>query len=283
MYCKNCGKKLEKDEIFCGQCGQRIVPQKEKEQGNTGLVVSIVAIALVVCAVIVVVAVIDSSKTGQDTVKTPSGARMTAESTQPSQVTDSPEAEPTDLPQERASSAVVTDQMKKELEPLLNETTGFFALMGNMNHVEDSNLARTMMAYYNLQYRDNIIDYSEKETVAKPKVEAEMRNLFGENAQYELEYRDTFPGYLYLKEDGYVRYNGGDWGDGIPYGKTLSVVSTGTDQYRLVRHVGVKNSDTGEISWYRKITCDIVKKPSGKYGYYIVAFRDYRKGDSKAN
>ena len=282
MFCKKCGKKLEKDEIFCGQCGQRIVPQEEKK-GKTGLVVSIVAIALVVCAVIVVVAVLSSKKTGQDTAMTPSGERITAEATQPSQVTDSPTAEPTEPPQESATPAVVTDRVKKELKPIMNETTYFFALMGNADRVEDSNLVRTMMAYYNLQYRDNTIDYSEKEAVAKPKVEAEMRNLFGENAEYELEYRDTFPGYLYLKEDGYVRYNGGDWGDGIPYGKTLSVVSTGADRYRLVRRVGVKNSDTGEIFWYRKITCDLVKKPSGKYGYYIEAFRDYRKGDSKAD
>ena len=34
MFCEKCGKKLEKDEIFCGQCGQRIVPKEEKKKGK---------------------------------------------------------------------------------------------------------------------------------------------------------------------------------------------------------------------------------------------------------
>ena len=282
MFCEKCGKKLEKDEIFCGQCGQRIVPKEEKKKGKAGLIVSIVAIALAVGVVIAIVVLLCLGKSGQDTMK-PSGERTTAQATQPAQVTASPTAAPTEQTQESAPSEVVTDQMKKELEPLMGETTYFFALMGDADHVEDSNLARTMMVYYNLQYPDGLIEYTEKETVAKPKVEAEMWNLFGENAKYELEYRDTFPGYLYVKEDGYVRYNSGDWGEGIPHGKTLSVVSTGDGQYRLVRYVGVKSSDTGEVFWSKKITCDIVKKPSAKYGYYIARFRDYRKGDSQAD
>lgn len=277
MYCQKCGKKLEDGEIFCGQCGERIDQNHGEKKGKGALVISIIAIVLAAGVLVTIILLFCLRRTEKgNSTPVQQSATATADATDSSAGT--PEPEPTKEP---FQPAVVTDEMKKELEPLMKETTYYFALVGEAERVEDSDLCRTIMVYYNLQYRDDVIGYSEKESVAKPKVEAELYNLFGEDSKYELEYQETYPGYLYIKKDGDIQYNGGDWGDGMPWGKTISVVETAPEQYRVVRHTGVKSSDTGEVFYNRKITCDVVKNPSGKYGYNITHFREYQRGDTK--
>lgn len=281
MYCEKCGKKLIDGEIFCGQCGERIDQKQGEKKGKGALVISIIAIVLAAGVLVAIIVLFCLGRTKKED-STP--MQQTATATGPAtDATDSsvgtPEPEPTKEP---FQPAVVTDKVKKELEPLMKETTYYFALIGEAEQVDDSDLYRTIMVYYNLQYRDDVIGYSEKESVAKPKVEKELFNLFGEDSKYELKYQETYPGYLYIKKDGDIQYNGGDWGDGIPWGKTISIVETAPEQYRVVRHTGVKSSDTGEVFYNRKITCDVIKNPSGKYGYNITHFREYQRGDTKA-
>lgn len=282
MFCSKCGKKLETSEIFCSQCGQRVEPQTDSRNRKKSIIIGIIVIAIVVVVVITGIVLLCLRNKEQKVLETSKGSPA-AETVQPVQETVQPTEEPTEPPEEKEQSVVVTDQMKNELEPLMEETNYFFYLLMETERIKDSDLIRTMMVYYNLQYRDGDIDFSEKEENAKPKVETELWNLFGETCKYELKYDETYPGYLYVKENGNVRYNGGDLGECTPCGKTVSVVKTGTDQYRLVRRVGAKSTETGETFWYRKVTCDIVKNSSGKYGYNITAFREYRKGDAKAD
>ncbi len=275
MYCEKCGEKIGDEDTVCPKCGQR-QSRKEDHRGRAAFICVVVALL-----VVFYILRVESQNNNQTSDPVGTAPQESGRQTELPVASSEPKPEPeTEQPTATPFAAHdVTDEMKENLKPIMNQTTYFFGLLMEVDKINWDDQMCTIMTYYNLEYRDSKIKYNETEKKARPQVEKEMQHLFGSSVKYALKTTQDYPGYLYSVEDGCIVYNGGDLGDAKPIGKTLYVAETEPDVYRVVRHMGLKDRITGEKIYSKKITCTVKKDETSKYGYIITGVRMYQKGD----
>ena len=294
MRCPNCKTELKQDDIYCYQCGTRINWFWRYKIHLIVVVAVIVFFAIGGTTVFTLYknGVFDGKKEVAVVQKEEKDTVATGESSsennpaQPPQEADA-KATATPAQQGREISNFVpedkTKEMKKKLEEIVTQSAPFLSLcvrweeLGGGHFAWDNQVA-TQAVLYDLLYGDpssrtgkmHLQGYDNRYAGIAKSVKKEMKQRYDDAYTFDMSYGDTFPYYLFRKQNKKVEYGGEELQSEKCDASITKVTQIEKDTYEAVIKAGlVKTYNPSQGTW-EKFKLTLRKNKKSKYGYSIM-------------
>lgn len=291
MRCPNCKTELKQDDVYCYQCGTKI---NWFWRFKTHLIVAAVVMIVLAGGTITGVTlyrngVFDAKK---DTV-----AEQPAQTQAPSKKGNKTEksaiqtAKPTAAPGQVTKDTVASDfvavdktkEIKPKLKDLTEQTAPFLSLcvrwkdLGGGKFTWDNQVA-TQAVLYDMLYGDpasgtgemHVRGYDNSYAGIARRVKKEMKARYGDAYAFDLSYGDTFPYYLFRKQNKKIEYAGEELRSEKCDAKVTKVTQVATDTYEAEIKAGIVKTYNSSNGTWKKFKLTIVKDKKSKYGYHIT-------------
>ena len=291
MRCPNCKTELKQDDVYCYQCGTRI---NWFWRFKTHLITAAVGIIVLAGGTITGVTLnkngaLEAKKDNE--AAQPSQTRETSnedgKTDEKSVQTPKPTVEPGQTTQDTAASDFIavnkTKDMKPKLKSLTEQTAPFLSLcarwkdLGGGKFAWDNQVA-TQAVLYDMLYGDpasgtgemHVRGYDNSYAGIARRVKKEMKARYGDAFTFDLSYGDTFPYYLFRKQNKKIEYAGEELRSEKCDANVTKVTQEAVDTYEAEIKAGIVKTYNSSNGTWKKFKLTIVKDKKSKYGYHIT-------------
>ena len=291
MRCPNCKTELKQDDVYCYQCGTRI---NWFWRFKTHLITAAVVIIVLAGGTITGVTLykngaFDAKK--DNVAEQPAQTRETSnedgKTDEKSVQTPKPTVEPGQTTQDTAASDFIavnkTKDMKPKLKSLTEQTATFLSLcarwkdLGGGKFAWDNQVA-TQAVLYDMLYGDpasgtgemHVRGYDNSYAGIARRVKKEMKARYGDAFTFDLSYGDTFPYYLFRKQNKKIEYAGEELRSEKCDANVTKVTQVAVDTYEAEIKAGIVKTYNSSNGTWKKFKLTIVKDKKSKYGYHIT-------------
>lgn len=291
MRCPNCKTELKQDDVYCYQCGTRI---NWFWRFKTHLITAAVVIIVLAGGTITGVTLykngaFDAKK--DNVAEQPAQTRETSnkdgKTDEKSVQTPKPTVEPGQTTQDTAASDFIavnkTKDMKPKLKSLTEQTAPFLSLCARWKDLGGGkfgwdNQVATQAVLYDMLYGDpasgtgemHVRGYDNSYAGIARRVKKEMKARYGDVFTFDLSYGDTFPYYLFRKQNKKIEYAGEELRSEKCDANVTKVTQVAVDTYEAEIKAGIVKTYNSSNGTWKKFKLTIVKDKKSKYGYHIT-------------
>ena len=252
MRCPNCKTELKQDDVYCYQCGTKI-------NWFWRFKTHLIAVAVVVIVL--------------------AGGTITGVTLYRNGVFDAKK----DTVASDFVAVNKTKEIKPKLKDLTEQTAPFLSLcvrwkdLGGDKFTWDNQVA-TQAVLYDMLYGDpasgtgemHVRGYDNSYAGIARRVKKEMKARYGDAYAFDLSYGDTFPYYLFRKQNKKIEYAGEELRSEKCDAKVTKVTQVAEDTYEAEVKAGIVKTYNSSNGTWKKFKLTIVKDKKSKYGYHIT-------------
>lgn len=291
MRCPNCKTELKQDDVYCYQCGTRINWfWRFKAHLITAAVIIVVLVGGTVTGVTLYKnGVFDAKKdtVAEQPVQTQEPAKNDAKADVKAAQTPKPTVAPGQTTADDSISdfAAVdkTKAMKPKLKKLTEQAAPFLSLcvrwkdLGGGKFAWDDQVA-TQAVLYDMLYGDpasgtgemHVRGYDNSYAGIASRVKKEMKARYGDSYAFDMTYGDTFPYYLFRKQNKKIEYAGEELRSEKCDAMITKVTQVAADEYEAEIKAGIVKTYNPSNGTWKKFKITVVKDKKSKYGYHIT-------------
>lgn len=291
MRCPNCKTELKQDDVYCYQCGTRI---NWFWRFKMHLIVAAVVIVVLAGGTVTGVTlykngVFDAKKdtVAEQPVQTQEPSKKDSKTEDGSAQTAKADVAPGQTTKDTAASDFIavdkTKDMKPKLKNLTEQTAPFLSLcvrwkdLGGGKFTWDNQVA-TQAVLYDMLYGDpatgtgemHVRGYDNSYAGIAKRVKKEMKARYGDAYTFDINYGDTFPYYLFRKQNKKIEYAGEELRSEKCDAKVTKVTQVAADTYKAEIKAGIVKTYNPSNGTWKKFKLTIVKDKKSKYGYHIT-------------
>ncbi|MGN1206248.1 MAG: zinc ribbon domain-containing protein [Eubacterium sp.] len=295
MRCPNCKTELKQDDVYCYHCGTRIswLWRFKSHLMAAAIVIVLLIVGTVTGVMLYKNGVFDAKKevkndtVAEQPVQTQAPLKEDEKTEEKQDGLIKPTVAPGQTTQENPLSDFLavdkTKEMKGKLTKLMEQTAPFLSLcarwkeLGGGKFTWDDQVA-TQAVLYDMLYGDpatgvgemHMRGYDNSYSGIAKRVKEEMKARYGDAYKFDMTYGDTFPYFLFRKQNKKVEYAGEELRSEKCDFKITKVTQVAEDMYEVQIKAGiVKTYNVANGTWKkRKVT--IIKDKKSKYGYHIT-------------
>ena len=260
MRCPNCKTELKQDDVYCYQCGTKI-------NWFWRFKTHLIAVA------VVVIVLAGGTITGVTLYRTQAPSKKENKTEKSAIQTAKPTAAPGQVTKDTVASDFVavnkTKEIKPKLKDLTEQTAPFLSLC-----VRWKDLGGDKFMLYGDPASGtgemHVRGYDNSYAGIARRVKKEMKARYGDAYAFDLSYGDTFPYYLFRKQNKKIEYAGEELRSEKCDAKVTKVTQVAEDTYEAEVKAGIVKTYNSSNGTWKKFKLTIVKDKKSKYGYHIT-------------